>query len=390
MAIDTTPPRFDYVGNGTVATYDFPNLKISAGTDLRVTVKNTAGVETQLVFGVDFTVSGLNLTTGGSITLTAGNLTSGYLLTIRYDKTPQQTTDFRNQGGVFLEVIEDKFDEVVRFVQSLRDTVQRSMHLPETEVGTALATVTPTLALRASKFAYWDSAGNLTGVVVVSPGTLTVSAFIETLLDDANAGAARATLGVSAFIDTLLNDADAATARGTLGAAGVTAIETLTNKTLTAPILTSPTVSSGPLTMTSGKIAFPAIQIPSAGANDLDDYEEGTWTPSLGGNTTYIAQEGTYTKIGNFVFIRGRISVNVLGTGAVNNVTGIPFTAAVGRYPLAVSFTAGLATAVVSITGQVQSTLINFYFRTAASTSDTAGTVFGNATEISFAGGYFI
>ncbi len=27
-----------------------------------------------------------------------------------------------------------------------------------------------------------------------------------------------------------------------------------------------------------------------------NDYEEGTWTPSLGGNTTYNAQTGTYTK----------------------------------------------------------------------------------------------
>ena len=30
----------------------------------------------------------------------------------------------------------------------------------------------------------------------------------------------------------------------------------------------------------------------------LNWYEEGTWTPSLGGNTTYAAQVGRYTKIG--------------------------------------------------------------------------------------------
>jgi len=43
------------------------------------------------------------------------------------------------------------------------------------------------------------------------------SAFILTLLDDADAGAALTTLGVSAFVQTLLNDADASTARTTLG-----------------------------------------------------------------------------------------------------------------------------------------------------------------------------
>jgi len=45
----------------------------------------------------------------------------------------------------------------------------------------------------------------------------TITAFAETLLDDADAAAMLATLGISAFIITLLNDADATTARATLG-----------------------------------------------------------------------------------------------------------------------------------------------------------------------------
>ena len=56
-----------------------------------------------------------------------------------------------------------------------------------------------------------------------------------------------------------------------------------------------------------------------------DDYEEGTWTPSLGGTATYNNQTGTYTKIGNMVFIRGVMFVNVLGTGSTTTITGLPF-----------------------------------------------------------------
>jgi hypothetical protein len=53
----------------------------------------------------------------------------------------------------------------------------------------------------------------------------------------------------------------------------------------------------------------------TAAANALDDYEEGTWTPSLGGTATYNYQQGNYTKIGRFVYIRGALGVATLGTG---------------------------------------------------------------------------
>jgi hypothetical protein len=44
----------------------------------------------------------------------------------------------------------------------------------------------------------------------------------------------------------------------------------------------------------------------TAAANELDDYEEGTWTPSVGGTATYSDQNGTYTKIGRTVTINFR------------------------------------------------------------------------------------
>ena len=44
----------------------------------------------------------------------------------------------------------------------------------------------------------------------------------------------------------------------------------------------------------------------------LDDYEEGTWTPSLnfGGGSTgmaYSNQSGSYTKVGRLVYVNGII-----------------------------------------------------------------------------------
>jgi len=62
--------------------------------------------------------------------------------------------------------------------------------------------------------------------------------------------------------------------------------------------------------------------------NNLDDYEEGTWTPTLNGTATYNTQVGNYTKIGNLCYIQCRIDVNTIGTGQTNRISGLPFTTA--------------------------------------------------------------
>ena len=71
----------------------------------------------------------------------------------------------------------------------------------------------------------------------------------------------------------------------------------------------------------------------TAAANALDDYEEGTWTPSIdiGGLTTgitYSQQNGIYTKIGDVVTAGCRILLSNKGTatGSVR-IDGLPFAA---------------------------------------------------------------
>jgi hypothetical protein len=67
----------------------------------------------------------------------------------------------------------------------------------------------------------------------------------------------------------------------------------------------------------------------TAAANALDDYEEGTWTPVIlgdtGGVVTLVTQFGKYTKIGNMVTLNGYVSWSVnTGTGQAR-LTGLPF-----------------------------------------------------------------
>jgi len=84
-----------------------------------------------------------------------------------------------------------------------------------------------------------------------------------------------------------------------------------------------------PSTSGSG-ITFPATASPSSNANTLDDYEEGTWTPTVrgessAGTTTYTLQEGFYTKIGDTVFLYCRVTYSAAtGTGTLQ-IKGAPF-----------------------------------------------------------------
>lgn len=106
-----------------------------------------------------------------------------------------------------------------------------------------------------------------------------------------------------------------------------------------APVCaTSPTIATPTFTGTStpqglvdisgasaGQVKFPATQNASSDANTLDDYEEGTWTPSVGGTASYTTQTGRYTKIGRLVVVNGTLQINSIGTGSTYLISGLPF-----------------------------------------------------------------
>jgi hypothetical protein len=81
-----------------------------------------------------------------------------------------------------------------------------------------------------------------------------------------------------------------------------------------------------------GQIAFPATQNPSSGANVLDDYEEGTWTPTdnSGAGLTFAPVAAAYTKIGRAVIVTCSLTYPVTGSGASASIGGLPFTAYAG------------------------------------------------------------
>jgi hypothetical protein len=77
-------------------------------------------------------------------------------------------------------------------------------------------------------------------------------------------------------------------------------------------------------------ITFPATQSASSDANTLDDYEEGTFTPTdaSGAGLTLTTARGRYTKIGREVTCYIVVTFPSTASGSGVAIGGLPFTSA--------------------------------------------------------------
>ena len=114
--------------------------------------------------------------------------------------------------------------------------------------------------------------------------------------------------------------------------------------------------ATGLVTIATGQIKFPAVSSASTNANTLDDYEEGTFTPTFTASTTNPTVTyngsgityGAYVKIGRLVFINLRVSVATLPAAGSGNIriSGLPFAsnAADGYGQLSIGYRGGWTT----------------------------------------------
>jgi len=165
----------------------------------------------------------------------------------------------------------------------------------------------------------------------------------------------------------------------------------LPSTTLTTPIVATTMGVGGATPAASGSgITFPATQSASTDANTLDDYEEGTWTPNVGGNATYNVQVGRYVKTGSQVTVWAEMWINVLGTGSNEIISGLPFTSANIsdiRGGGGTMFFSGLAINQIAIYPRVEAN--TSLVRTATSSASASGvtnspSIFGNSARFMF------
>jgi len=164
-----------FIGNGTASVFPFA-FKVFTATDLDVIrLASSTGVETTLVLNSDYSVTlngDQNSNPGGSITLLAGALASGFTLTITSDIANLQPTDLTNQGGFYPEVITDSLDRATIQIQQISDIGDRTLKIPISD-GTGLNMELPTAAARANSFLSFDANGEPTVVTAGSSGAPT-------------------------------------------------------------------------------------------------------------------------------------------------------------------------------------------------------------------------
>lgn len=286
------------------------------------TITNPAGVAGDPTFVLSDDLAGLEgLSTTGLVTRTASNTYTTRTLT-----GPAAGISISNGDGV-----------------SGNPTLSLSNDLSALEglasTGIAVRTTTDTWAQRtlqapAAGFTITNPAG------VAGDPTFVLANDLSALEGLSSTGIAARTGSDAWSVRTITGTANKITVTNGSGASGdptitipdaVTLVTPTVTGTLTAQALVDISGSS------AGQIKFPATQNASSDANTLDDYEEGTWTPTYSTDgvaftsVTYSAQIGSYTKIGNLVFVRCIVITSaVTKGGATGNIkiNGLPFTAA--------------------------------------------------------------
>lgn len=244
MTVASDTSRVSFAGNGSTTAF-----ALGAGfifyndTDLRVILRvDATGVETLQTLTTHYTVSGGSGATGTVTMVTAP--ATGETLIIRRELPLTQGADLVNNSDSDADVVETMVDRLVLIAQTLSEKIGRALSFSEGSPTSDVVFPEP----EANKIPMWNAAGTaLENRTQVDVGATTVSAFGATLVDDADAAAARNTLGATsgdwAIADGGTGASTAGEARTRLNAASLSESSRIENLQL------SLTDSAGALTV---------------------------------------------------------------------------------------------------------------------------------------------
>lgn len=203
MTVSSTTSKVTYTGNGATVSFAVP-FNFFQPSDLQVIERAVAtGVETPKALDTNYTVAGGE---GGNGTVTALVAPGASVQwTIRRVLPRTQGLDLTPNDPFPSDSVEEAHDRAVMLVQEIEEVLARSLKFPTTDA-VSIGADLPSSVERASKFLAFDATGRAIAAAGTSAALTPVSAFINTLLDDADADTALATLGALKNVLTARGD----------------------------------------------------------------------------------------------------------------------------------------------------------------------------------------
>ncbi len=201
VSIGTNKDAFTGDGTNAVLATTFPFV---AAADLIVTQRITAtGVETTLVLGTHYTVTGGDYAVG-NVTVVDGatDFPNTVTWTITRDTPKTQLTDYVDNDNFGAETHEKALDKATMIASDGVAKIDRALKVSITDDDPADL---PSSGVRASKYLGFDGSGNPAALDAPTDTSVT-TVFSASLLDDVNAAAARTTLDAQQNLITTRGD----------------------------------------------------------------------------------------------------------------------------------------------------------------------------------------
>jgi parallel beta-helix repeat protein len=175
MTVSNPVNRWSYAGDDIQTVFPYTNM-IFDDNDLVVYLRDVLGVEVLQVLGVDYSVGGVLVENGGSVTFVTPP-PSGSTVVIKIVLSLTQELALPQAGLLPTETLERALDRGVKISQQLSDMIDRAPVAPETFSSTPLQL--PVNLTGAPAYLRWNAAGTALEASPALPTTLSHVGWID-------------------------------------------------------------------------------------------------------------------------------------------------------------------------------------------------------------------